>query len=147
MGNFLIWRNGEKSTWGKRKLAEHLWCSYLDSLGRLIQNSLLAKGSCAHIVHFWYSFCEGRRCIRHIHGLYAGYPPAFWESVATNIAQKALKAAKAEPTQRDILQLYSSLEAAASENVLLKTANKIMLLIKGSCTKGNGRFYKSRTKM
>lgn len=76
-----------------------------------------------------------------------GTPRHGLESVATSIAQKALKAAKAEPTQRDILQLYSSLEAAASENVLLKMASEIIILIKGSCTKGNGRFYKSRTKM
>lgn len=147
MGNFIIWRNGEKSTWGERKLAEHLWCSYLDSLRRLIQNSLLAKGSCAHILHFWIFFPWGQVLYQTYSWSICWVPPAFWESVATNIAQKALKAAKAEPAQRDILQLYSSLEAAASENVLLKMASKTILLIKGSCTKGNRRFYKSWTKM
>lgn len=44
------------------------------------------------------------------------------ETVETSIAQKALKAAKAKSTQRDILQLYANPEAAAIENVLLKTA-------------------------
>lgn len=69
------------------------------------------------------------------------------ETAETRIAQKTLKAAKAEPTQRDILQLYANPEAAAFENVLLKMAWEIILVIKGSCTKGNGRFYKGWTKM
>lgn len=44
------------------------------------------------------------------------------ETAETRTAQKALMAAKAEPTQRDILQLYVNPEAAAFENILLKTA-------------------------
>lgn len=146
MENFIVWTNGKKKPLKQTENLQNIGSvAVLTFCGESSRIVSLQKVQVLLSFHFWQSFLKGRPCVRHIHVYMLDIQLQFWVRSNKYFSGSFEGCQNTANTKRS-LQLFSSLEAVASENVLLKMAWQIILVTKGSCTTENGRFYPSWTK-
>lgn len=145
METFILWANREKTLEETKNLQNICSVAILICCRESSRTVSLQEDQISSFI-LKYSFLKDRHCVRHTY-VYMLDTPLSLRVSSNKYCSESCQGCQSRANTKRFFQLYCSLETAAFENVLLKLAWEIILIIKESCNKGNGRFYKNCTKM